>query len=379
MMYGLTEDQLLIKNMAREFAENEVRPIASAIDKEHRFPVESMPRMAELGLFGLTVPEEFGGSGGDVTSYILVIEELARVSATHAVILSVHMSTCAQPVLQFGTEAQKNKYLPGLACGKTLGAFAITEAGAGSDASGQTTAAVRKGDNYILNGTKIFITNGAYAGVFLVMAVTDKSKGVKGLTTFIVEKDFPGFSVGQTEEKMGICGSSTTEIILKDCVVPAENILGEEGGGFKVAMGTLDGGRISIAAEGVGLAQGALEAAVDYAKQRVQFGRPIAANQGIQWMLADMALEVEAARLLTYNAARLKEQHLNYSMQAAMAKLHAAQTAMDVTVKAVQIHGGIGYTKNYPVERYMRDAKIIGIYEGTNEVQRIVIAKHLLS
>ncbi|MDR2745304.1 MAG: acyl-CoA dehydrogenase [Desulfovibrio sp.] len=379
MMYGLTEDQLLIKNMAREFADNEVRPIASVIDKEHRFPVESLPRMAELGLFGLTIPEEFGGSGGDVTSYILVIEELARVSATHAVILSVHMSVCAQPILQFGTDAQKKKYLPALASGRSLGAFAVTEAGAGSDASGQNTSAVRTGDNYILNGTKIFITNGGYADIFLVMAVTEKSKGVKGLTTFIVEKGFSGFTVGQIEEKMGICGSSTTEIILKDCVVPAENILGGEGNGFKVAMNALDGGRVSIAAQGVGLAQGALEAAVDYAKQRVQFGKPIAVNQGIQWMLADMALEVEAARLLTYNAARLKEQHMNYSKQAAMAKLHAAQTVMDVTVKAVQIHGGIGYTRNYPVERYMRDAKIIGIYEGTNEIQRIVIAKNILS
>jgi alkylation response protein AidB-like acyl-CoA dehydrogenase len=378
-MYGLTEDQLLIKNMAREFAESEVRPIAAAIDKEHRFPTESMPRMAELGLFGLTVPEEIGGSGGDVTSYILVIEELARVSATHAVILSVHMSVCAQPILQFGTDAQKKKYLPGLAGGKTLGAFAITEPGAGSDASGQTTTAIKKGDHYILNGTKIFITNGGFAGVFLVMAVTDKSKGLRGLTTFIVEKDFAGFRVGQTEEKMGICGSSTTEIILKECAVPAENVLGGEGNGFKVAMWALDGGRVSIAAQGVGLAQGALEAAVDYAKQRVQFGKPIAANQGIQWMLADMSLEVEASRLLTYNAARMKEQHLNYSKQAAMAKLYAAQTAMDVTVKAVQIHGGIGYTRNYPLERYMRDAKIIGIYEGTNEVQRMVISKSILS
>ncbi|MDR1242364.1 MAG: acyl-CoA dehydrogenase [Deltaproteobacteria bacterium] len=378
-MYNLTEDQLLIKNMAREFAENEVRPIASAIDKEHRFPSESLPRMAELGIFGLTVPEEFGGSGGDVTSYILVIEELARVSATHAVILSVHISVCSLPILQFGTDAQKKKYLPDLACGKTLGAFAITEAGAGSDASGQTTSAVRKGSGYILNGTKIFITNGGYADVFLIMAVTDKDKGMRGLTTFIVEKNFPGFTVGQAEEKMGICGSSTTEIILKDCVVPADNVLGGENNGFKVAMGALDGGRISIAAEGVGLAQGALEAAIDYAKQRVQFGKPIAANQGIQWMLADMALEVEAARLLTYNAARMKEQHLNYSKQAAMAKLHAAQTAMDVTTKAVQIHGGIGYTRSYPVERYMRDAKIIGIYEGTNEVQRMVIAKNILA
>jgi alkylation response protein AidB-like acyl-CoA dehydrogenase len=378
-MYNLNDDQLLIKDMVREFAEKEVRPIASAIDKEHRFPEESIPRMAELGLLGMTIPEEYGGTEGDVLSYILAVEELSRVSATHGVILSVHMSVCAQPILQYGTEAQKKKYLPDLASGRKLGAFAITESGAGSDASGQTTSAVRRGDSYILNGTKVFITNGGYAGVFLVMAVTDKSKGLKGLTVFIVEKEFPGFMVGQVEEKMGICGSSTSEIILKDCVVPEENILGKEDGGFKVAMGALDGGRISIGAQGVGLAQGALEAAIDYAKQRVQFGRPIAENQGIQWMLADMALEVEAARLLVYNAARLKDQHKDYSRQSAMAKLHAAQTAMSVTTKAVQIHGGIGYTRSYPVERYMRDAKIIEIYEGTNEIQRMVIARHLLA
>ena len=378
-MYGLTEDQLLVQKAAREFAEQEVRPIAAAIDKEHRFPLESLPGMADLGFFGVTIPEEYGGSGGDVLSYILIVEELAKVSATHAVILSVHMSVCTQAILQFGTEAQKKKYLPDLAAGQTLGAFAITESGAGSDASGQTTAAARQGDKYVLNGTKIFITNGGYAGVFLVLAVTDKAKGSKGFTAFIVEKNFPGFSVGQVEEKMGICGSSTTEIILKNCEVPAENILGGEGNGFKVAMGALDGGRISIAAQVVGLAQGALNAAVDYAKTRVQFGKPIAANQGIQWMLADMALQVEASRLLVYNAARLKDQHLNYSLQAAMAKLHAAQTAMEVTTKAVQIHGGIGYTKSYPVERYMRDAKIISIYEGTNEIHRIVIAKSILA
>jgi alkylation response protein AidB-like acyl-CoA dehydrogenase len=378
-MYFMTDEQLLIRNMVREFAKEELKPIVGEIDKNHRFPTESIPRMAELGLFGLSTSEEYGGSGGDIVSYILAVEELSRVSATHGLILSCHVSVCVHPILQYGTDEQKKKYLPDIASGRKLGAFAITESGAGSDATAQTTSAERKGDCFILNGTKIFITNGGYADTFVVLAVTDKNKGLKGLSAFIVEKAFPGFQVGQEEEKMGMNGSSTTEIIFKDCAVPAENMLGKEGDGFKVAMGALDGGRISIAAQGVGLAQGALEAAVDYARQRVQFGKPIAANQGIQWMLADMALEIEAARLIVYNAARLKDAHKNYSKQSAMAKLHAGQTAVSVTTKAVQIHGGIGYTKSYPVERYMREAKLIEIYEGTNEIQRIVIAKHLLS
>ena len=378
-MYGLTEDQKLIRNMAREFAEAEVLPIAAEIDKNHRFPSESITRMAELGLFGLSIPEEYEGSGGDVLSYVLAVEELARVSASHGVILSVHTSVCTHPILQYGTAEQKRRYVPDLASGRKLGAFAITEPGAGSDASAQTTTAARQGDSYILNGTKIFITNGGYAETFVVMAVTDKSLGLKGLTAFIVEKSFPGFTVGQEEEKMGMNGSSTTEIIFNNCVVPAGNVLGKEGEGFKVAMGALNGGRISIGAQGVGLAQGALEAALAYSKERVQFGKPIGANQGIQWMLADMAVEVEAARHLVHHAARLKDAHEDYAKQSAMAKLYAARTAMDVATKAVQIHGGIGYTKSYPVERYMRDAKVIEIYEGTNEIQKTVIARHLLS
>jgi butyryl-CoA dehydrogenase len=378
-MYGLTDEQLLIQNMARKFAEDEVRPIASEIDKNHRFPTESISRMAKLGLFGLSIPEEYEGSGGDILSYVLAVEELARVSASHGLILSCHVSVCAHPIQQYGTEAQKKKYLPDLASGRKLGAFAVTEPGAGSDAIAQQTTAVRKGDSFILNGTKTFITNGGYAEIFIVMAVTDRSKGIKGLSTFIVEKSFRGFHVGQEEDKMGMNGSSTTEIILKDCVVPAENLLALEGEGFKVAMGALDGGRISIAGQGVGLAQGALDAAVKYSKERIQFGKPIGANQGIQWMLADMALEVEAARLLVYNAARLKDAHEPYGRQAAMAKLYAGQTAVSVSTKAVQIHGGIGYTRSYPVERFMRDAKLIEIYEGTNEIQRVVIAKYILS
>lgn len=378
MSFTFTEDQKLIKNMVREFAESEVRPIAAEIDKNHRFPLETVKRMAEIGLMGITIPEEYEGSGGDTLSYVLAVEELARVCATHGVILSVHMSVCTYPIYTMGTAEQKKKYVPDLASGRKIGAFAITEPGAGSDAAGQKTSAVLRGDKYVLNGTKIFITNGGYAEVFIVLAVTDPSKGLKGTTAFIVEKGFPGFTVGQTEEKMGICASSTTEIILKDCEVPVENVLGKVGEGFKVAMKALDGGRISIAAQGVGVAQGAFEAALNYSKERKQFGKPISVNQGIQWMLADMAVDIEAARLLVYNAAQLKDQHQPYSLESAMAKLRAAQTAVSVTIKAVQIHGGIGYTKAYPVERYMRDAKVIEIYEGTNEIQRIVIAGHLL-
>lgn len=378
MAFFLNEDQTLIKNMVREFAENEVRPIAAAIDKSHEFPLETVRRMGEIGLLGMTIPEEYEGSAGDALSYILAVEELSRVSATHGVILSVHMSVCTYPIFSMGTPEQKKKYLPDLASGRKLGAFCLTEPSAGSDASNQKTTAVKKGDKYILNGSKIFITNGGYAETFLVAAMTAPEKGLKGISTFIVEKGFPGIKVGQIEDKMGICASSTTEIILDNCEVPEENLLCPEGEGFKVAMKTLDGGRISIGAQALGIAQGALEAAVRYANERVQFGRPISANQGIQWMLAEMATEVQAARLLVYNAAVLKDAHQPYGMDAAMAKYHAAKTAMSVTTKAVQIHGGIGYTKAYPVERYMRDAKITEIYEGTSEIQKMVIAGQLL-
>jgi butyryl-CoA dehydrogenase len=378
MVYNLTEDQRLIQQMVREFAEKEVRPIAAEMDRQHRFPIESVARMAELGLFGLSVPQEYGGSGSDALSYILAVEELARVSATHALILSVHVSVCIAPILLAGTEQQKMKYIPDLAAGRKLGAFAITESGAGSDAAGQTATAVCKNDSYILNGTKIFITNGAYAETFMVMAVTDKSKGHKGLSCFIVDKSSPGFIVGQEEDKLGMCGSSTTEIILKDCVVPAVNLLGKKNEGFKLSMEALNGGRVSIAAQGLGLAQGAYEAALDYAKKRVQFGRTLSANQGIQWELAEMALEIEAARHLVYSAARLKDAHSNYVRQSAMAKLFAARTAFSVAARSLQIHGGIGYTRSYPVERYLRDAKIIEIYEGTNEMQKTIIAKDIL-
>ena len=364
----LTEDQELIQNMVREFATEEVAPIAAKIDKTHEFPTATVARMAELGLFGLTTPEEYEGSEGDAVSYSLAVEELSRVCASHGVILSAHVSLCVSPIKYFGTEGQKKKYLPDLASGRKLGAFGLTEAGAGSDASAQNATAVLQGDKYILNGAKVFITNGGFAETFVVFAMTDKAQGNRGISAFIVEKGFPGFSIGQSEDKMGICASSTTEIIMKNCEVPKDNLLGSEGDGFKIAMHTLDGGRIGIASQAVGIAQGALDASVAYSKERVQFGKPISANQGLQWMLADMATRTEAARNLVRHAAAMKDAGQKYSKEA----------AMWVTTKAVQVHGGLGYTKAYPVERYMRDAKITEIYEGTSEIQRIVIAANLL-
>ena len=352
-----TEDQLLIRNMVREFAENEVKPIAAEIDREHRFPAETVKRMAELGLFGLAVPEEYEGSGGDTLSYILAVEELSRVCASHAITVEVHVSLCAHAILLNGTEEQKKKYLPDLCSGRKLGGFALTEPGAGTDAAAQQTVAELKGDKYIINGSKVFITNSGVGETFVIFAMTDKSKGLKGTSAFIVEKSFPGFEVGQSEDKMGICGSSTTEIILKNCEVPKENLMGEEGKGFKLAMKTLDSGRIFVAAQAVGIAQGALAAAIAYSKDRVQFGKPICTKQGIQWMLADMATRTECAHQLVLHCARLKDAGLPFGKEAAMAKLYAAETAMWVTTKAVQIHGGVGYTRNFPVERMMRDAK----------------------
>jgi butyryl-CoA dehydrogenase len=378
-MSFLTEDQQLIQNMVREFAEKEVAPIAAEIDKNHTFPAKTTKRMAELGLLGLTVPDEYEGNPCDNVAYSVAVEELSRVCGTHGVIVSAHISLGVSPILKFGTDAQKKKYLPDLASGRKLSAFCLTEAGAGTDAASQQSVAELKGDKYVINGSKVFITNGGVADTFIYFAMTDKSKGLKGISAFIVEKGFPGFSVGQLEDKLGICASSTTEIILKDCQVPKENLLGGEGQGFRIAMQTLDGGRIGIASQAVGLAQGALEAAITYAKQRVQFGKPISANQGIQWMLADMATRTEAARQLTRHAALAKDTKDRYSLEAATAKLFAAEAAMWVTTKAVQVHGGIGYTRSYPVERFMRDAKITEIYEGTSEVQRMVIAGNILA
>lgn len=380
MDFQLTEEQELIIKMAKEFAETEVQPKAKEVDKNHRFPQETIRRMGELGLMGIPISEEYEGSGSDYLTYIMVVEELSRACATTGVILSVHTSVCTYPIYQLGTNYQKVKYVTPLANGEKLGAFALTEPGAGSNAKALETTAVFDDveDHYVLNGTKCFITNGAYADVFIVAAMTDKSKGTKGISTFIVEKDFRGFSVGQTEDKMGIKGSSTTEIILKDCLVPAENRLGKEGDGFKVAMSALDGGRISIGAQAVGIAQASLDASIAYAKERKQFGRPIADFQAIQFMIAEMATKIAAARGLVHHAAWLKDNHLPMTQTAAMAKYYAAETASWCSNRAVQIHGGAGYTTAYPVERFMRDAKITEIYEGTTEIQKLVIAGSLL-
>ena len=374
MNFGLTREQELVRQMVREFAVNEVKPIAAEIDETERFPMENVKKMAELGMMGIPFPKELGGAGGDVLSYIISVEELSKVCGTTGVIVSAHTSLCASLIYENGTPAQREKYLVPLAKGEKIGAFGLTEPGAGTDAAGQQTTAVLDGDNYILNGSKIFITNGGVADTFIVFAMTDKSQGTRGISAFIVEKDFPGFSIGKKEDKLGIRASSTTELIFENCVVPKENLIGKEGKGFGIAMKTLDGGRIGIAAQALGIAEGAYEEAVKYMKERKQFGRPLSAFQGLQWMIAEMETKIEAAKLLVYKAAWLKQNKLPYSVDAAKAKLFAAEVAMDVTTKAVQLHGGYGYTKEYPVERMMRDAKITEIYEGTSEVQKMVIA-----
>ena len=378
MNFTLTKEQELVRQMVRDFAVNEVKPIAAEIDVTERFPMENVKKMGELGMMGIPFPTEFGGAGGDVLSYILAVEELSKVCATTGVILSAHTSLCASLINENGTPEQKEKYLRDLCTGNKIGAFGLTEPGAGTDAAGQQTTAVLDGDNYILNGSKIFITNGGVADTFIVFAMTDKSKGTKGISAFIVEKGFPGFSIGKKEDKLGIRASSTTELIFENCVVPKENLIGREGKGFGIAMKTLDGGRIGIAAQALGIAEGALDEAIKYMKERKQFGRPIAAFQGLQWMVAEMSTKIEAARFLVYKAAWLKENKQPYSIDAARAKLYAAEVAMDVTTKAVQLFGGYGYTKEYPVERMMRDAKITEIYEGISEVQKMVISGSLL-
>ena len=374
MNFQLTREQELVKKMVREFALNEVKPIAAEIDETERFPMENVEKMAKVGMMGIPFSKEYGGAGGDTLSYIIAVEELSKVCGTTGVIVSAHTSLCASLIEQFGTNDQKERYLKDLASGKKLGAFGLTEPGAGTDAAGQQTVAVLDGDNYILNGSKIFITNGGVAETFIIFAMTDKSKGTKGISAFIVEKSFEGFSIGKKEDKLGIRGSSTTELVMSNCVVPKENLIGQEGRGFGIAMKTLDGGRIGIAAQALGIAEGAFEEAVNYMKERKQFNRPLAAFQGLQWMIAEMDTKIEAARHLVYKAAWLKENKLPYSVDAARAKLYAAEVAMDVTTKAVQIFGGYGYTKEYPVERMMRDAKITEIYEGTSEVQKMVIS-----
>ena len=374
MNFQLTKEQEFVRKMVREFAETEVEPIAAEIDKEHRFPVETVEKMAKYGLLGVPFPTEYGGAGGDHISYAITVEELSRKCASTGVICSAHTSLCCWPIFAWGTEEQKRKYLPDLLAGKTLGAFGLTEPNAGTDASGQQTRAEDKGDHWLLNGAKVFITNGGYADVFVVMAMTDKSKGNHGISSFIVEKGDEGFSIGKTEDKMGICASSTTELIFQNCKIPKDRLLGEVGQGFKVAMSTLDGGRIGIASQALGIAQGALDVTLDYMKARKQFGKSLSKFQALQFTVAELATEIEAARLLIYKAADMKDKHLAYGPAAAMAKLFAAETAMHVTTKCVQLHGGYGYTKDYPVERMMRDAKITEIYEGTSEVQKMVIS-----
>ncbi|MCK1985094.1 MULTISPECIES: acyl-CoA dehydrogenase [Peribacillus] len=375
MQFKLTEEHEMIRKMVRDFAQNEVAPTAAERDEEERFDREIFDKMAELGLTGIPWPEEYGGIGSDYLAYCIAIEELSRVCASTGVTLSAHTSLAGWPIYKFGSEEQKQKYLRPMAQGEKIGAYGLTEPSSGSDAGGMRTTAKLVGDEYIINGSKIFITNGGIADTYVVFALTDPESKQKGTSAFIVEKDFPGFSVGKKEKKLGIRSSPTTEIIFDECRVPKENLLGKEGEGFKIAMMTLDGGRNGIAAQAVGIAQGALDAAVDYAKERVQFGKPISAQQGIGFKLADMATGVEASRLLTYQAAWLESAGLPYGKESAMSKLFAGDTAMKVTTEAVQVFGGYGYTKDYPVERYMRDAKITQIYEGTQEIQKLVISR----
>ena len=377
MHFKLSEEHEMIRKMVRDFAKNEVAPTAAERDEEERFDRELFDQMAELGLTGIPWPEEYGGIGSDYLAYVIAIEELSRVCASTGVTLSAHTSLAGWPIFKFGTEEQKQKFLRPMAEGKKIGAYGLTEPGSGSDAGGMKTIAKRDGDHYILNGSKIFITNGGIADIYVVFALTDPESKQRGTSAFIVESDTPGFSVGKKESKLGIRSSPTTEIMFEDCRIPVENLLGEEGQGFKVAMQTLDGGRNGIAAQAVGIAQGALDASVEYARERHQFGKPIAAQQGIGFKLADMATDVEAARLLTYQAAWLESEGLPYGKESAMSKVFAGDTAMRVTTEAVQVFGGYGYTKDYPVERYMRDAKITQIYEGPQEIQRLVISRML--
>lgn len=378
MDFVLSKEQEMARGLFRQFAETEAKPLAQEIDETERFPIETVKKMQKYGFMGIPFAKEFGGQGCDSLTYAICVEELSRVCGTTGVIVSAHTSLGAEPINKFGTPEQKEKYLIPLAKGEKLGAFGLTEPGAGTDAAGQQTKAVLEGNHYVLNGSKIFITNGGQADIYIIFAMTDKSKGTKGISAFIVEKDFPGFSIGTKEKKMGIRGSSTTELIFENCIVPKENLLGQEGKGFGIAMTTLDGGRIGIAAQALGLAQGAFDETVAYAKERKQFGRSIAKFQNTQFQLADMKTKIEAARLLVYNAAKAKDTKKRFSVEAAMAKLYAAEVAMEVTTKCVQLHGGYGYTREYPVERMMRDAKITEIYEGTSEVQRMVISGDLL-
>lgn len=379
MNFQLSNEHNMARDLFREFAESEVKPLAHEIDEEERFPRETVEKLAKYGFMGIPFSKEYGGQGCDTLTYAICVEELSRVCGTTGVIVSAHTSLCGDPLNKYGTPDQKTKFLIPVARGEKVGALGLTEPGAGTDASGQQTKAVLDGDHYVLNGSKIFITNGGEAQTYIIFAMTDKSKGNKGISAFVVESEFPGFSIGKKELKMGIRGSATTELIFTNCIVPKENLLSTEGKGFAIAMGTLDGGRIGIAAQALGIAQGALDETVAYVKTRKQFGKPISAFQNTQFVLAELYAKVEASRLLVYKAALAKDSGTGrFSVEAACAKLTAAQTAMEVTTKCVQLFGGYGYTREYPVERMMRDAKITEIYEGTSEVQRMVIAASLL-
>ncbi|MDE7223984.1 MAG: acyl-CoA dehydrogenase [Acetatifactor sp.] len=387
MDFTLSKEHEMARQLFKDFAENEVKPLAQEVDEQERFPRETVEKMARYGFMGIPVPKEYGGQGCDILTYAMCVEELSKVCGTTGVIVSAHTSLCVDPILTYGTDEQKQKYLPDLASGRKIGAFGLTEPGAGTDAQGQQTKAVLDGDEWVLNGSKCFITNGKEADVYIVIAVTGKiekrGKFLKEISAFIVEKGTPGFTFGTKEKKMGIRGSSTYELIFTDCRIPKGNLLGQQGKGFNIAMHTLDGGRIGIAAQALGLAEGALETTIAYVQERKQFGRSIAQFQNTQFQLADMATKVEAAKMLVYKAARKKDEYrtnpkVSYSVEAAMAKLYAAEVAMEVTTKAVQLHGGYGYIREYDVERMMRDAKITEIYEGTSEVQRMVISSNLL-
>lgn len=377
MNLQFSDEQLMMRNMVRDFAKSEIEPFIEQMEAG-QFPRHLLTKMGELGLMGITAPAEYGGAEMDFTSYIIAIHELSKVSAVMGVILSVHTSVGTNPILYFGNDAQKQKYIPKLASGEYLGAFCLTEPSAGSDAGSLKTRAIRDGDTYVLDGAKVFITNGGEADIYIVFASTNPEAGTRGISAFIVEKDTPGFSIGKDEKKMGLHGSRTVQLTFENMRIPAESLLGNEGEGFKIAMANLDVGRIGIAAQSLGIAEAALEAATNYAKQRVQFGKPIAQQQAVGFKLANMATAAEAAKLLVYRAAHLRSEGLACGKEASMAKLFASQTAMDTAIEAVQIFGGYGYTEDYPVERYFRDAKVTQIYEGTSEIQRIVISKHVL-
>lgn len=378
MDFTLSKEHVMARDLFRNFAEKEVKPLAQEIDEEERFPSETVEKLSKYGFLGIPFSCEMGGQGCDTLCYAMCVEEMSRVCATTGVIVSAHTSLGAAPIEKYGTPEQKERFLIPLAKGERLGAFGLTEPGAGTDAAGQQTKAVRDGDSYILNGSKIFITNAGEADIYIIFAMTDPSQGTRGISTFILEKDTPGFSFGKKELKMGIRGSATRELVFENCRIPKENLLGIEGKGFGIAMGTLDGGRIGIAAQALGIAQGAFDETVAYVKERKQFGRSISKFQNTQFRLADMKTRIEAARLLVYQAAAAKDTKPAYSLEAAMAKLYASETAMAVTTECVQLYGGYGYTRDYPVERMMRDAKITEIYEGTSEVQRMVISGAVL-